>query len=240
MKIANAGVLLLSLLAQTGSEFLKRSDNVLAVEPSDKPPLPPKPMFGPEAYVLGVIAPGSFVAGLAAVVVLRYYERRYPSSDGEIVDREPENVDEDVYGAGVATLVRDSYSLVEGKGSLVLRISRLSSSFLLMLFVVFLQIFIILQMQKLVASRAVTEIRQIYGRYEFVMYGAEMSHIYLTENGFPRGVDPKYFDPANFGRLSESEQASACRIPLLVSELQLRACEIMSVAPRSHSGLGEH
>ena len=217
MKFAHGFVLFLSLLAQTGSEFLKKNEHsrALAVELSSKPPLPAKPTFGPEAYVLGVIAPGSFIMGLAAVVLLRYYERRYPSNDLEVVDREPENLDEDVYGAGVATLVRDSYSLIEGKGSLFLRISRLSSSFLLMLFVVFLQIFIILQMQKLVASRAVTEIRQIYGRYEFVMYGADMSHIYLTENGFPRGVDPTYFDAANFGRLTESEQASACRIPHL-------------------------
>mmetsp|Transcript_111 Transcript_111/g.236 ORF Transcript_111/g.236 Transcript_111/m.236 type:complete len:412 (+) Transcript_111:39-1274(+) len=222
MKLEVGSLALLSLLLEAGGEIVRRSDaaHTLAVEMS-KPPVPPKPMFGPEAYVLGVIAPGSFLVGLAAVVVLRYYEKRYPSSDGEVVDREPENVDEDVYGAGVATLVRDSYSLIEGKGGLILRISRLSSSFLLMLFVVFLQIFIILQMQKLVASRAVTEIRQIYGRYEFVMYGADMSHVYLTPNGFPRGVDPKYFDPANFGRLTESEQGSACRIPFSQPQLLL-------------------
>ena len=113
MKFAHGFVLFLSLLAQTGSEFLKKNEHsrALAVELSSKPPLPAKPTFGPEAYVLGVIAPGSFIMGLAAVVLLRYYERRYPSNDLEVVDREPENLDEDVYGAGVATLVRDSYSL---------------------------------------------------------------------------------------------------------------------------------
>ena len=32
-------------------------------------------------------------------------------------------------------------------------------------------------------------------RYEFVMYGADVTHNYLTPNGFPRGLDKKYFDP---------------------------------------------
>ena len=71
------------------------------------------------------------------------------------------------------------------------------------------------------ASRAVTEIRQIYGRYEFVMYGADMAHVYLTPNGFPRGVDKQYFDAANFGRLTEDEQATACRIPFSQPKLLL-------------------
>lgn len=206
-------------LALTG-EFLQR-DHALAAEQPATPVKPPKPMFGPEAYVLGIIAPGSFLLGLSVVVALRYYERHNPSSDLETVERQPENLDEDVYGAGVATLVRDSFSLVDGKGDLVLRISRLSSSLILMIFVIALQVFVILQMQSLVASRAVTEIRQIYGRYEFVMYGAEMSHVYLTPNGFPRGADKQYFDSANFGRLTEDEQASACRIPFSQPQLLL-------------------
>ena len=154
-------------------------------------------------------------------MALRYYERHNPSSDLENVERQPENLDEDVYGAGIATLVRDSFSLIDGKGDLVLRISRLSTSLLLMVFVIALQVFVILQMQSLVASRAVTEIRQIYGRYEFVMYGADMSHVYLTPNGFPRGVDKQFFDPTNFARLTEDEQASACRIPFSQPQLLL-------------------
>ncbi|CAJ1425942.1 unnamed protein product [Effrenium voratum] len=125
----------------------------------------------------------------------------------------------DVYGAGIAALVRDSYSLVDGKGDLVLRVSRLMSSFLLMAFVVCLQIFVILQMQALVASRAVTEIRQIYGRYEFVMYGADVTHNYLTPNGFPRGLDQKYFESANFARLTDDEKDLACNIPF--SQMQI-------------------
>eukprot|EP00913_Durusdinium_trenchii_P011657 g10948.t1 len=151
-----------------------------------------------------------------------------------------EALGQDVYGAGIAALVRDSYSLVEGKGEMTLRVSRLASSFLLMAFVVFLQIFLISQMQALVASRAVTEIRQIYGRYEFVMYGADVTHNYLTPNGFPRGLDKRYFDAtlglkgkelnvalrralpalrANFARLTDDEKDLACAIPF--SQLQI-------------------
>ena len=133
MKKGLAAVVLLSLWAGTSCEFLKRhaEGHALLVEESApvQPATPPKPIFGPEAYVLGVIAPGTFLVGLAAVVALRHAERQYPSNDMEVVEREPENLDEDVYGAGVATLVRDAYSCVEGKGDIILRVSRLSSSF---------------------------------------------------------------------------------------------------------------
>lgn len=35
---------------------------------------------------------------------------------------------------------------------------------------------------------------QFCPRYEFVMYGADVTHNYLTPNGFPRGLDKRYFD----------------------------------------------
>jgi len=212
--------------------FLDRSSKLTreVAEPAPPTPdagpqaLPPKPWFGAQEYVLFVIAPGSAFAALAFVVFLRHFEARQTLSgedggDLEVVDREPEGLDEDVYGAGIAALVRDSYSMIDGKGDFILRCSRLASSFLLMAFVVFLQIYLIKQMQALVASRAVTEIRSIYGRYEFVMYGADVTHNYLTPNGFPRGLDEKYFDASNFARLTGDEKDLACNIPF--SQMQI-------------------
>lgn len=185
--------------------------------------LPPKPFWGPQNIVLFLIAPGSLIFGLAFVVFMRYMEARntIPFADLETVEREPENLDEDVYGAGIAALVRDSYSLVVGKGDLMLRVSRLASSFFMMFFVVSLQIWVIGQMQTLVCGRAVSEIRKIYGRYEFIMYGADLDHVYLTPNGFPRGLDQKYFDPANFDHLTFEEQDLACAIPFSQPKLLL-------------------
>jgi len=186
------------------------------------PALPQKPFWGPQNIVLFLIAPGSAMIGLAFVMMLRYVESRaLPSADLETVEREAENLDEDVYGAGITALVRDSYSLVAGKGDLMLRISRLASSLLLMVFVVSLQIWVISQMQTLVCGRAVAEIRKIYGRYEFIMYGADLNHVYLTPNGFPRGLDKKYFDPANFDHLTLDEQDLACAIPFSQPKLLL-------------------
>ncbi|CAE7303680.1 unnamed protein product [Symbiodinium sp. KB8] len=212
--------------------FLDRSSKLTreVAEPAPPTPdsgpqaLPPKPWFGAQEYVLFVIAPGSAFVALAFVVFLRHFEARQARSgedggDLEVVDREPEGLDEDVYGAGIAALVRDSYSMIDGKGDFILRCARLASSFLLMAFVVFLQIYLIKQMQALVASRAVTEIRNIYGRYEFVMYGADVTHNYLTGNGFPRGLDEKYFDAANFARLTGEEKDLACNIPF--SQMQI-------------------
>lgn len=184
--------------------------------------LPPKPFWNPQNIVLFLIAPGSAIFGLSFVVLMRYMESRtMASADLETVEREPENLDEDVYGAGISALVRDSYSLVVGKGDLMLRVSRLSSSLLMMVFVVCLQIWVISQMQTLVCGRAVAEIRKIYGRYEFIMYGADLDHIYLTPNGFPRGLDKKYFDPANFDHLTVEEQDLACAIPFSQPKLLL-------------------
>eukprot|EP00930_Biecheleria_cincta_P063118 TRINITY_DN4861_c0_g1_i1.p1 TRINITY_DN4861_c0_g1~~TRINITY_DN4861_c0_g1_i1.p1 ORF type:complete len:420 (-),score=70.59 TRINITY_DN4861_c0_g1_i1:60-1319(-) len=203
----------------TSHGFLKGEQGQLAVEvaaASAAPALPPQPFWAnPQNIVLFIIAPGSALVGLACVILLRYLEARSdtPTADLEVVEREPENLDEDVYGAGITALVRDSYSLVAGKGDLMLRVSRLASSFLLMVFVVVLQIWVISQMQTLVCGRAVSEIRKIYGRYEFIMYGADINHIYLTPNGFPRGLDKKYFDPANFDHLTSEEQDLACAIP---------------------------
>lgn len=51
------------------------------------------------------------------------------------------------------------------------------------------------------------------------MYGADVTHNYLTPNGFPRGLDAKYFDARNFQRLTNSEKELACNIPL--SQLQI-------------------
>jgi len=149
--------------------------------------------------------------------------------DLEVVEREPDELDEDVYGAGIATLVRDTYSFIEGKGDFLLRTCRLSSSVMLMVFVICLQVFVIYQMQELVASRAVAEIRKIYGRYEFVMYGADISHNYLTPNGFPRGLDKKYFEPKMFHSLSSDEQDMACSIPFSQPQMLLPILFIWSL-----------
>eukprot|EP00931_Biecheleriopsis_adriatica_P030758 TRINITY_DN18094_c0_g1_i1.p1 TRINITY_DN18094_c0_g1~~TRINITY_DN18094_c0_g1_i1.p1 ORF type:complete len:435 (+),score=97.41 TRINITY_DN18094_c0_g1_i1:58-1362(+) len=195
-----------------------------ATSQDSAPKPPPKPLLGAAEIVLFVIAPGSAIVSLLFVICWRKYEERQTAAgmqcpDLEIVEREPENLDEDVYGAGIASLVRDSWSLVQGKGDLTLRVGRLLGSMFIMSFVIFLQVFVISQMQALVAAPAVTEIRKIYGRYEYVMYGQSPSHIYLTPNGFPRGIDKQYFDPANFDLLSGDEKASACAIPF--SQLRL-------------------
>jgi hypothetical protein len=185
-------------------------------------PLPQTSFWSAQNIVLFLIAPGSAIVGLAFVIFMRHLDPTTAvSGDLEIVEREPENLDEDVYGAGIAALVRDSHSLVAGKGDLALRLSRLASNCLMMVFVLSLQIWVISQMQTLVCGRAVAEIRKIYGRYEFIMYGADMNHIYLTPNGFPRGLDQKYFDMANFDLLTIDEQDLACAIPFSQPQLLL-------------------
>eukprot|EP00933_Yihiella_yeosuensis_P026177 TRINITY_DN20302_c0_g2_i1.p1 TRINITY_DN20302_c0_g2~~TRINITY_DN20302_c0_g2_i1.p1 ORF type:complete len:480 (-),score=79.45 TRINITY_DN20302_c0_g2_i1:130-1569(-) len=178
-----------------------------------KPNLPEKPLLSPAMWVLLVFAPGSALLGFLFVMATLRMDEHISPADTEVVERTPDHLDEDVYGAGIATLVRDSYNLVAGKGDLFLRLSRLAASFGLMVFVVCLQIIIILQMQALVAARAVTVIREIYDRFEFVMYGSDESHCYLTANGFHRGKSEEYFNIANFDKLNDGEKESCCSIP---------------------------
>eukprot|EP00438_Fugacium_kawagutii_P008871 Skav200653 [mRNA] locus=scaffold2539:144486:146393:+ [translate_table: standard] len=60
-----------------GTSFLRRDEeHALAPEPTAG--TTSKPIFGPQAYVIGIIAPGSFLVGLGAVIALRYYERHNP------------------------------------------------------------------------------------------------------------------------------------------------------------------
>jgi len=114
------------------------STNAVSFLVSKAPNVPAKPWLNAGQQVLFIITPVSAAVGLAMIILLRRLEARHEENvdrsrnvedgwhaDMEVVEREPEELDEDVYGAGIATLVRDTYSFVDGKGELLLRVSRL-------------------------------------------------------------------------------------------------------------------
>jgi hypothetical protein len=85
-------------------------------------------------------------------------------------------------------------------------------SFLLLLSTLGLQMCLLYQTKHLVTPHPVHDIREVYDRFEVVMYGNNTDRMELTANGKHRGF-PEYFQPELFNTLSPEEQSQACRIP---------------------------
>uniref|UniRef100_A0A7S1F819 Uncharacterized protein n=1 Tax=Noctiluca scintillans TaxID=2966 RepID=A0A7S1F819_NOCSC len=123
-----------------------------------------------------------------------------------------------ITGMFVATLIRDAHKLSTGGISAwhaILKVGRFNVAFWAYLFVMFLQIFVVVEMKILVTPMYVSSIRSTYDAFESVMYtdASGVAHTYNTVNGFARGIGG-HLDEQNFNLLSADVQAEACRIPL--------------------------
>jgi len=133
-------------------------------------------------------------------------------SDLEIeeVELEPEPLDEDMYGMGISSLIRDMLDLWGGKGPTGLHIFRALTSVLLLWFVITMQMILISDFKRLVEQRYVHRIRTIYSEYESWMYD---DHTVLTVNGFNRGV-VGFFNASRFYDLpAHLDREFICNIP---------------------------
>jgi len=96
----------------------------------------------------------------------------------------------------------------------------LISSQCLVMLNICLQVFLLCQIKRFVTAKAVHDIRHVYDRFEYVMYGGNITgHTTVTVNGNHRGVEG--FFPVTeegqrelFAQMPPLEQANACRIPL--------------------------
>lgn len=127
--------------------------------------------------------------------------------------RRPEGLDEDLYGMGIASLIRDSQRFAMGTEMLGLRLGRLSISLLVLSFTMTLQVFLLYEMKHLVTSVSTHEARETYDKFEIAMYGNSTDSLTLTENGYHRGKDG-YFDVSRFKGMPDDEKDSACQMPL--------------------------
>jgi len=127
--------------------------------------------------------------------------------------RSPEALHKDIYGMGVAALIRDSQRIASGSESAGLRISRMMISLLTLLFAVTLQIFLLVEMKHLVTSVSTNEAQDTYEKYEIWMYGNDKSRMDKIDNGQVRGV-PAYFDKTRFDGLTDEMKDSICQVPL--------------------------
>lgn len=127
--------------------------------------------------------------------------------------RVPEGLEEDLYGMGIASLIRDSQRFAMKTELMSLRLARLAISMLVLVFTMTLQVFLLIEMKVLVTSVSTHEARDVYDKYEVHMYGNNPDHMVTTVNGYHRGTDGN-FDIAHFADLDDSVKESACQMPL--------------------------
>lgn len=125
----------------------------------------------------------------------------------------PEGLDEDIYGMGIAAIIRDMQRFAMKTELRALRMSRLGLSLLTLAFTATLQVFLLCEMKQLVTSVSTLETRTAYDKYEVWMYGNNKSGMTKTENGYYRGV-PGNFNISQFATLDDDVKDNACQIPL--------------------------
>jgi len=142
-----------------------------------------------------------------------------PSSEEEedkpedVIDEEPQPLDEDLYGVAITSLIRDLQRIFSKDKTtrVCLRATRATVTAALLIANITLQIYLITEFQQLVTRSFVHKIRTVYGHYERFMYD---DMVRVTPNGFSRG-DPGFFKPEKFKDLPESiGKDYICSIPL--------------------------
>jgi len=128
----------------------------------------------------------------------------------------PEPLPEGIHSVAIACTVKDVARSVRKGHWTSLRLGRTCITNMLVVMVMVLQFFLIWQTKHLVSPHAVASIREIYDKYERMMYtdGQSVQHIYLTKHGNARGSDTKYFNSSRFTLMDKEERDAVCRFPL--------------------------
>jgi hypothetical protein len=122
----------------------------------------------------------------------------------------PHGLQEDIYGMGIAAIIRDTQRFAMKTEKYALRASRLSITIMVLVFTMSLQVFLMYEMKHLVTSVSTREARDVYDQYEVVMYN---NNVTKSENGFSRGIDGA-FDISRFAKLDDDTKDNACQMPL--------------------------
>lgn len=136
-----------------------------------------------------------------------------PPTVEKIFVRRPEGLDEDLYGMGIASLIRDSQRFAMKTELMWLRCGRLAISLLVLAFTMSLQVFLLYEMKHLVTSVSTHEARDAYDKYEVWMYGNNTTTMDVTANGYHRGRDG-LFNISQFASLDDDTKDNACQMPL--------------------------
>eukprot|EP00427_Karlodinium_veneficum_P027034 CAMPEP_0169205902 /NCGR_PEP_ID=MMETSP1016-20121227/12759_1 /TAXON_ID=342587 /ORGANISM="Karlodinium micrum, Strain CCMP2283" /LENGTH=309 /DNA_ID=CAMNT_0009283067 /DNA_START=118 /DNA_END=1044 /DNA_ORIENTATION=+ len=142
-----------------------------------------------------------------------YTEEDMEDLEDRIKNEEPP-LEEDTYGYVISSIVRDIGWLEKGTSLKRLRLCRLASAILLLVLTIGLQVVILYFVRQLLTATSVHNIRQVYSRYEELMYPNHTQLVYHVGGlVYYRGVQGYRVD-ANFDLLDDDEKSELCSIPL--------------------------
>jgi len=147
----------------------------------------------------------------------------------EEIEHKAEPLDEDLYGIGITSLLRDTRRLASSEGKYCLRISRLTATSMLLVANMLLQAFLLAKFNTLVTQAAIHNMRVTYDGYQEAMYDPPLD---ITVNGFHRGRREN-FKPERFQQLSASQKKLLCNCPLsqpgyLAAVLAIWTCTVVA------------
>lgn len=142
----------------------------------------------------------------------RWGDEDWHAEDKEVEVRDNVALDEDTYGLAVSVLVRDCTVVALGEGKSYLRNIRFFVTFLLVFVNMSLQVFLLFQVLHLVTPSVVINLRTYYDKFEWHMYGKNMSHFVLAADGTRRGLE-QYFQPKLFESLDYKTKKEVCHVP---------------------------
>jgi len=166
--------------------------------------------YDPRGKVGRVVVLSSFAVVLVAILLWGHTAQNAAGDQHEDkMKRDNSSLIEDSYGFAVLSWIRDLHLITKEGRAKKLRLTRISSSIMLICFKIFLQVYIISEVQKFVTAKWIHDIRADYGAYEHHMYG---EHTYMTENGRHRGLDG-YLMPGMFDSIDGDLKDRVCAIP---------------------------
>jgi len=131
-------------------------------------------------------------------------------AEEDVIHQEYEPLEESIYGWAVSMIIRDTVWISEGSHMPFVHFARMMNSFFLIACLIFLQIFLLFAVSRLLSAPAVLVIRETYSDYEELMYP---NHTSLTANGFKRGV-PGFRVDDNFRKMDKHTARKVCEVPL--------------------------
>jgi len=138
------------------------------------------------------------------------------SDEESVLEYGPDPLPEGIHSVSLACTVKDIYHIASTGHAVHLRIGRIFVTNVTLVVVMLLQFFLIWETKHLVSPHEVHAARDVYDKFEKVMYTDEQGneHTELTVNGKRRGISERYFNASRFDLLSKGDKDSICRLPL--------------------------
>jgi len=140
--------------------------------------------------------------------------------ENDKLEVESDPMPDDLYGAAMESIIRDSQKIADGTGAFCLRQARMCTTMCLLLGIILLQLFLLAEIKKNITAKAVRGIRELYSDYEFIMYEGNVKTL---DTGFYRGKDDGDFVKDQFyndtawaalGYDPDDARDATCQIPL--------------------------